>query len=42
LFFESLLVGASGKEFAREQERMVLDVFLSEIEEWSWEGENPF
>lgn len=41
LFLESLPVGSSAQEFAREQARMALDVFLSEMEGWSW-GEDRF
>ena len=36
LFLESLPVGSSAQEFAREQARMALDVFLSETEGWAW------
>ena len=32
----------SAHDFAREQARTALDVFLSEMEGWSWERENPF
>jgi integron integrase len=41
LFLESLPVGGSAQDFAREQARMALDVFLSEIEGWSW-GEDRY
>jgi hypothetical protein len=41
LFLESLPVGSSAQEFAREQARMALDVFLSEVEGWAW-GEDRF
>ena len=41
LFLESLPVGSSAQEFAREQARMALDVFLSEMEGWAW-GEDRF
>jgi len=36
LFLESLPSGSSAQDFAREQARMALDVFLSETEGWSW------
>ena len=35
LFLESLPVGGSAQDFAREQARMALDVFISEIAGWS-------
>lgn len=41
LFLESLPVGSSAQDFAREQARMALDVFMSEIEGWSW-GEDRY
>jgi integron integrase len=41
LFLESLPSGSSAQEFAREQARMALEVFLSEMEGWSW-GEDRF
>ena len=41
LFLESLPVGGSAQDFAREQARMALDVFLSEIEGWTW-GEDRY
>ena len=36
LFLESLPVGGSAQEFAREQARMALDVFIGEMVGWSW------
>jgi len=36
LFLESLPVGGSAQDFAREQARMALDVFIGEIVGWSW------
>jgi integron integrase len=41
LFLESLPAGSSAQEFAREQARMALDVFLLETEGWSW-GEDQY
>jgi hypothetical protein len=41
LFLESLPVDGSAQDFAREQARMALDVFLSEIVGWSW-GEDRY
>jgi hypothetical protein len=36
LFLELLPTGTSAHDFAREQARMALDVFISEMERWSW------
>ena len=36
LFLESLPVGGSAQDFAREQARMALDVFIGEMVGWSW------
>ena len=36
LFLESLPVGGSAEEFAGEEARMVLDVFIGEMVGWSW------
>ena len=36
LFLESLPVGGSAQDFAREQARMALDVFVGEMVGWSW------
>jgi hypothetical protein len=41
LFLESLPVGGSAQEFAREQARMALDVFIGEMVGWSW-GEDRY
>jgi hypothetical protein len=41
LFLGSLPSGSSAQDFAREQARMALDVFLSETEGWSW-GEDQY
>ena len=41
LFLESLPVGGSAQNFAREQARMALDVFRGEIVGWSW-GEDRY
>jgi len=41
LFLESLPVGGSAQDFAREQARMALDVFIGEKVEWSW-GEDRY
>jgi hypothetical protein len=41
LFLESLPVGGSAHDFAREQARMALDVFIGEIVGWSW-GEDRY
>lgn len=41
VFLESLPIGTSAQEFAREQARMALEVFLSEVEGWSW-GQDRF
>jgi len=35
-FLESLPVGGSAEEFAREEARMGLDVFIGETVRWSW------
>jgi len=37
LFLESLPGGGRAQEFAREQARMALDVFLAEMVGWTWE-----
>ena len=36
LFLESLPVGGSAQDFAREQARMSLDIFIGEMVGWSW------
>jgi len=36
LFLELLPVGGSAQDFAREQARMALDVFIGEMVGWSW------
>ena len=41
LFLESLPTGAAAHDFAREQARMALDIFLSEMEVWAW-GEDRY
>jgi hypothetical protein len=41
LFLESLPVGGSAQDFAREQARMALDVFIGEMVGWSW-GEDQY
>jgi hypothetical protein len=41
LFLESLPVGGSAQDFAREQARMALDVFIREMVGWSW-GEDRY
>jgi integron integrase len=41
LFLESLPVGGSAQDFAREQARMALDVFIGEMVGWSW-GEDRY
>jgi len=41
LFLESLPSGGQAQEFAREQARMAMDVFLAEMDHWSW-GEDRF
>ncbi len=41
LFLQSLPVGDSAQDFAREQARMALDVLLSEMEGWLW-GEDRY
>jgi hypothetical protein len=41
LFLESLPVGGSVHDFAREQARMALDVFMAEMDGWSW-GEDRY
>jgi hypothetical protein len=41
LFLESLPVGGSAQDFAREQARMALDVFRGEMVGWSW-GEDRY
>jgi hypothetical protein len=41
LFLESLPVGGSAQDFAREQARMSLDVFIGEMVGWSW-GEDRY
>jgi len=41
LFLASLPVGDSAQDFAREQARMALDVFIGEIVGWSW-GEDRY
>jgi integron integrase len=41
LFLESLPVGGSAQDFAREQARMSLDVFRGEMVGWSW-GEDRY
>lgn len=38
---ESLPVGGSAQDFAREQARMALDVFMAEMDGWSW-GEDRY
>jgi integron integrase len=41
LFLESLPTGTSAQDFAREQARMALDVFIGEMVGWSW-GEDRY
>ena len=41
LFLESLPVGGSAQDFAHEQARMALDVFIGEMVGWSW-GEDRY
>ena len=41
LFLESLPVGGSAQDFASEQARMALDVFIGEMVVWSW-GEDRY
>jgi hypothetical protein len=41
LFLESLPFGGSAQDFAREQARMALDVFIGEMVGWSW-GEDRY
>jgi integron integrase len=41
LFLESLPTGTSAHDFAREQARMALDVFIGEMVGWSW-GEDQY
>ena len=41
LFLESLPTGTSAQDFAREQARMALDVFIGEMVGWSW-GEGQY